>query len=75
MKDVQVVSHIDTNVEPIAQKQRPKPFHLRQKVSAEVDLLEELKIIEKIKRIRLFAVGGKLVASLEEHLWRQFLFG
>ena len=49
MKGVKVKLDIDDNVEPVAQKHRRVPFHLRAKVEQELKRLEDNKIIEKIK--------------------------
>lgn len=48
MKDVKVKLHIDKTVEPVAQKHRRIPFHLRQKVDQELSRLLEAGIIETV---------------------------
>ena len=45
--------HVDEDVKPVAQKHRRVPFHLRDKVEAEITRLEEADIIEKVD----FATG------------------
>ena len=49
LKDRQVKIHIDTSVNPVAQKPRRTPFHLRGKVEKELDELLKLDIIEKVE--------------------------
>ena len=49
MKDVQISLHIDKSINPVAQKHRRIPFHLRQQVEQELDRLESLEIIEKVE--------------------------
>ena len=44
----QVQLHIDTTVEPVAQKARQIPFHIRKKVEKELSNLEQQGIIEKV---------------------------
>ena len=48
MKNFEVNLHIDESVRPVAQPARRIPFHLRQKVSAALDKLEQQGIIEKV---------------------------
>ena len=48
LKGVKVKLHVDQDVKPVAQKHRRVPFHLRDKVEAEVTRLEEAGIIEKV---------------------------
>jgi len=48
MGDFEVKLHIDQNVQPVAQRHRRIPFHLRKKVEAEIRKLEELDIIERV---------------------------
>ena len=48
LKGVKVKLHVDPNVQPVAQRHRRVPFHLRDKVEAEVTRLEEAGIIEKV---------------------------
>ena len=48
LKGVKVKLHVDPNVQPAAQRHRRVPFHLRDKVEAEVTRLEEAGIIEKV---------------------------
>ena len=49
LKDVNVQLHIDTAVEPVAQRARRIPFHLRKKVERELEKLEQQGIIEKVE--------------------------
>ena len=46
LKDVEVKLHIDQTVAPVAQQPRRVPFHIRQKVEAELFDLEKMGIIE-----------------------------
>ena len=46
LKDVKVKLHIDKNVIPVAQSERPIPFALREKVRKEIKNLEVNDIIE-----------------------------
>ena len=48
LKNFEVNLHIDESVRPVAQPARRIPFHLRQKVSAALDKLEQQGIIEKV---------------------------
>ncbi|CAB4032489.1 Hypothetical predicted protein, partial [Paramuricea clavata] len=48
LKGVKVTLHIDETVKPVAQKHRRVPFHLRDKVEAELSRLEEAGIIETV---------------------------
>lgn len=48
LKDVEVPLHIDTTVEPVAQRARRIPFHIRKKVEKELSSLEQQGIIEKV---------------------------
>jgi transposase InsO family protein len=48
IEGVQVKIHVDESVQPVVQQHRRIPFHLRKKVEAELERLEELDIIEKI---------------------------
>ncbi|KAL5018211.1 hypothetical protein ScPMuIL_003933 [Solemya velum] len=48
IKGVQAKIHIDESVQPVAQQHRRIPFHMRKKVEAELERLEELDIIEKV---------------------------
>ena len=48
LKNEQVKLHIDTTVQPVAQKARRIPFHLRPLVDAELDKLRQSDIIEDI---------------------------
>ena len=45
LKDVEIHLHIDSSVPPVAQPARQIPFHMQQKVSNALDLLEEQRII------------------------------
>ena len=47
LKDHQVEIHIDNSVQPVAQRHRRIPFHIRKKVEACLDDLEKKDIIEK----------------------------
>ena len=49
LKDAGVKLHIDEAVTPVAQPVRRIPFHIRKKVSDELDNLERQGIIEKVK--------------------------
>ena len=49
LKDFQAKIHIDPNVKPIAQPMRRIPYHLRSKVEAKLQELEQLDIIEKVE--------------------------
>ena len=48
LKNFEVKLHIDQSVPPVAQSARRIPFHLRNKVEAELDRLEEQGIIQKV---------------------------
>ncbi len=48
LKDIQVKIHIDESVQPVAQKPRRVPFHLRDKVEQEIERLLDEDIIEKV---------------------------
>ena len=48
LKGKKVKLHIDESVKPVAQKHRRVPFHLRDKVEAEVTRLEEAGVIERV---------------------------
>ena len=45
LKDVEIHLHIDSSVPPVAQPARQIPFHMQQKVSNALDLLEEQRIM------------------------------
>ena len=47
LKDVEVQLHIDSTVEPVAQRARRIPFHIRKKVETELSNLEQQGIIER----------------------------
>ncbi|KAK3105801.1 hypothetical protein FSP39_006028 [Pinctada imbricata] len=49
LKNRQVKLHIDKDIQPVAQKARKTPFHLREKVKAEIDDLLKRDIIEKVE--------------------------
>ena len=49
LKDVQIKLHIDHTVRPVAQQHRRIPFHLRDKVEAEIKCLEEQDIVEEVE--------------------------
>ena len=48
LKDVEVKLHINQTVAPVAQQARRIPFHIRQKVQAELLNLEKQGIIERV---------------------------
>ena len=48
LKDFEVKLHVDLSVQPVIQPQRRIPFHLCQKVDAELDKLEKQGIIEPV---------------------------
>ena len=48
LKDFEVKLHVDQSGQPVIQLQRRIPFHLRQKVDAELDKLEKQGIIEPV---------------------------
>ena len=48
LKNTQVKLHIDTTVPPVARKHNRTPFHMRTKVAAEIQKLEQEGIIEKV---------------------------
>ena len=45
---VAVRLHIDTSVQPIAQRHRRIPFPTRKDIEAELERLEKLDVIEKV---------------------------
>jgi hypothetical protein len=49
LKRVEVKLHIDDQIQPIAQKHCRVPFHLRDKLDAELEHLEKAEIIEKVE--------------------------
>ena len=49
LKDFAVKLHIDQSVPPVAQPARRIPFHMRKKVSAALEQLEQQGIIEKVQ--------------------------
>ena len=49
LKDFEVVLHENPEVKPIIQPQRRIPFHVREKVTRELDKLEAAAIIEPVK--------------------------
>ena len=49
LKGVQVKLHIDDQIQPVAQKHRRVPFHLREKLDTELERLEKAGIIEKVE--------------------------
>lgn len=49
LKNVQVKLHVDPSVPPIARRHSRVPFHLRDKVAAELKRLEEEDVIEKVE--------------------------
>ena len=46
MKGVRIGLHVDKDVKPVAQKHRRVPFHLRNKMEAEIEKLLKAGIIE-----------------------------
>ena len=48
IKDVKIKLHIDHDVQPIVQKHRRIPFHVRKDVERELKKLENLDVIEKV---------------------------
>lgn len=48
LKDYKVKLHIEKTVQPIAQSHRRIPFHIRKTVEAELKMLEDNDIIEKV---------------------------
>ena len=48
LKDREIKLYIDESVQPVAQPHRRIPFHLREKVENELEMLEQLDIIEKV---------------------------
>lgn len=48
IKNVQIKLHVDRDVQPVAQRHRRIPFHVRQDVETELQRLEDLDIIEKV---------------------------
>ena len=54
LKDFEVKLHIDQSVPPVAQPARRIPFHIRKKVSAALEQLEQQGIIEKVQGPTLF---------------------
>ena len=49
LKDFKLKLHIDKTVPPVAQPARKIPFHMRQKVKAAIEKLEQDGIIEKVE--------------------------
>ena len=49
MKDLKVKLDVDKNVRPVAQKHRIVPFHLRDKLEAELQRLEAVNVIERME--------------------------
>ena len=47
--DVKIKLHIDETVQPVTQKHRRIPFHIRKDVEAELEKLEKQDIIEKVE--------------------------
>ena len=50
-ENVKVELHIDESVKPVALKQRRTPFHLSEKVEAEIEHLLQKDIIEKVEGV------------------------
>ena len=49
LKGTEIKLHIDETVTPVAQPARRIPFHMWQKVAAELESLEQQRIIEKVE--------------------------
>ena len=49
LKDFQAKLHIDESVEPIAQKLRPSPFGLREKIEEKLEELVNQDVIEQVQ--------------------------
>ena len=49
MKDLKVKLDVDKNVRPVAQKHRRVPFHLTDKLEAELQRLEAANVIERVE--------------------------
>ena len=49
IKDVKIKLHIDNNIQPVTQRHRRIPFHIRKDVEAELNRLEKLQVIERIE--------------------------
>ena len=49
LKNVEIKLHINETVPPVAQSARRIPFHMRKKVSKELENLEQQGIIEKVE--------------------------
>ena len=49
LKDANVRLHVDPSVQPVAQRARRIPFHLKKKVERELEKLEQHGIIEKVE--------------------------
>ena len=49
MKDLKVKLDVDKNVRPVAQKHRRVPFHLRDKLEAELQRFEAANVIERVE--------------------------
>jgi hypothetical protein len=47
LKDYKQKLHLNPSIQPVAQKPRRVPFHLRKQVSAQIEELEALDIIER----------------------------
>ena len=48
ISDIKIKLHIDPSVQPVSQRHRRIPFHVRKDIEAELDRLEKLGIIEKV---------------------------
>lgn len=48
IQDVKVKLHIDSTVQPVAQRHRRIPFHIRKDVETEIERLEKMDVIEKV---------------------------
>ena len=49
LKNRQIKLHVDKDVQPVAQRPRKTPFHLRDKVKKEIDKLIDQDVIEKVE--------------------------
>ena len=48
ISDIKIKLHIDPSVQPVSQRHRRIPFHVRNFFKAELDRLEKLDISEKV---------------------------
>ena len=57
MKGTRVKFHVDDTIKPVQQKSRRIPFKVRDKVSKELQRLEEVDIVEKRQRYQLHGLA------------------